>query len=163
MNANIYFGFPDNIFGKYITPVVSGLNFRIIASNNTWQYKNDIYELGVAAVRVGVFHEFLPDDYRLTPEGRSRYSLFLGLNYTYRGVLGDIISNDNVRTTLLGNDRTNFNALEFNCGFRLNNLRVEFQIPMFHEANHIDGFTGSQFLFTLKFIGGFGLKIDSQK
>lgn len=160
LNSNVYFGFPNNFFGNYISPVISGLNFRVIASNNTWQLNDEVYELGVMAFRGGIFHEFLPDNYRLNTDGRSRYSLFLGANFTYRGIFGDIVANEDVRKAFLGNSRTDFKAIEFNFGFRLNNLRVEFQMPIFKDKNNIQGLTGTQFLFTLKFIGGFGLKIN---
>lgn len=161
VNSNIYFGFPDNNFGRYWSPIVSGINIRVIASNSTWQHKKNSYDLGVMAFRAGIFHEFLPDNYRLTEEGRSRYSLFLGANYTYRGIFGDIIGNDDIRNELLGTTDTSFSALELNFGFRLNNLRIEFQMPMFKDnEGKLLGMTGTQFLFTVKFIGGFGLKID---
>lgn len=160
LNSNIYFGYPESTFGHYISPILSGINIRVIASNNTWQFNDAVYELGVMAFRAGVFHEFLPDNYRLNDDGRSRYSLFLGTNFTYRGIFGDILANKTIRQEILGNERTDFKALEINFGFRLNNLRVEFQMPMFRDKNNIEGLTGTQFLFTLKFIGGFGLKID---
>jgi len=170
INSNVYFGYPTkkdekdklSVFGTF-SKVISGMNFRVISSNNKWQYNDTITDLGVLAFRAGVFHEFIPDNYRLTEKGRSRYSLFLGANYAYRGIFGDISSlkNDNLRTNILGNTKKNFGGLEMNFGFRLNNLRAEFQMPMLKSKGdgHIEGLTDTQFLFSIRFVGGFSLKL----
>ena len=168
INSNIYFGYPikkdlEKTFFAKIASVVSGVNMRVISSNNIWRYNESDTNLGVLAIRAGVFHEFIPDNYRLSKEeGRSKYSLFLGMNYTYRGVFGDISSskNDELRTNILGTSKTQFQGFEMNFGFRLNNLRAEFQMPMLKNNDEtIDGLTNTQFLFSIKFIGGFALKL----
>lgn len=159
INSNIYFGnYDENKWAKWI----SGVNFRMISSNSTWKYKERTSNLGAIAVRVGIFHEFFPDNYRINKEGRSRYSLFAGANYSYRGIWGDIVSDKNIdlRNDILGSKDKNFHGIEFNFGFKINNIRAEFQMPIFNKVQSIEGLTDTQFLFSIKFIGGFSLKLD---
>ncbi|MBL7750703.1 MAG: hypothetical protein JNN29_04935 [Chitinophagaceae bacterium] len=164
INSNFYFGYPSSNPGfAKLAHYISGLNFRIISSNSVWQYDTTSTNLGVLALRAGIFHEFFPDNYRLTKEGRSRYSLFLGLNYTFRGIFGDISAakNDDLRLKILGSSQTKFSGLEANFGFRLNNIRAEFQMPVLsNKAASIEGLTNSQFLFSIRFVGGFALKLE---
>lgn len=160
INSNIYFGYPDKL--KKLTHWISGLNLRIISSNNVWRYDTLNTNLGVLALRAGIFHEFFPDDYRLNEDGQSRYSLFLGVNYAFRGIYGDISSpsKEDIRTKILGSKQTRFHGVEFNFGFRLNNIRAEFQMPILSKkAESIEGLTNTQFLFSVRFVGGFSLKL----
>jgi hypothetical protein len=174
LNSNVYFGFLDsstnkswtdlNSFAKF-SSIVSGLNFRVISSNNTWVYQDTASNLGAISLRMGIFHEFIPDNYRLTKEEkRSKYSFVFGVNYSFRGIIGDITSekNNDLRKKILGTGQTSFNGLEFNLGFRLNNLRAEFQMPILKPRDgSVDGLTNTQFIFSIKFVGGFPLKIES--
>jgi hypothetical protein len=164
INANLYFGYPEG-FGK-VSKFLSGVNFRVISSNNTWVYDQTNSNLGVLSFRSGIFHEFIPDNYRLDKTTyRSKYSLFLGFNYTFRGIYGDITSNKNeeLRTQILGSSQTIFHGTEINFGFRLNNIRAEFQMPMLNaKSGSIEGLTDTQFLFSIKFVGGFSLKLDEK-
>lgn len=173
INANYYFGYPKKdgaytSFGK-IANYVSGVNARFIASNNVWQYNQDtIRNIAALYARLGVFHEILPDNYRYDEKtGRTKYSCSIGINYSFRGMFGDLSSelNDDIREKFLGNNRRNFGGLELNFGFRLNNLRAEFQMPVLSgkEDKAIEGLTNTQFLFSIKFVGGFGLKLNSEK
>lgn len=170
LNGNVYFGYPiDTATGKEtcigkITHYISGLNFRVIASNNVWHYDSNSVNLGVIAARMGIFYEFVPDDYRLTEKFKSRYSIFFGINYCYRGIIGDINSKDkmHIKNEIIGSDRRGFHGMEFNFGFRLNNLRAEFQMPTIFKGKEnvsIEGLTNTQFMFSIKFIGGFSLKL----
>lgn len=172
INSNIYFGYPSgssvtNGFNK-VAQVISGINLRFISSNSVWKYSDSSKNLGALAFRIGLFHEFIPDNYRLsgkgTPdEGRSKYSLFFGVYRTYRGIFGDIKSKNNsfFRNKILGSEQTSFKGTEMNFGFRLNNLRAEFQMPLLKEKDKsIEGLTNTQFLFSVRFIGGFSLKLN---
>ena len=168
INSNIYFGYPEIKEGRFpfrrFSELCSGINFRTIASNNVWSINDTTsVNLGVIAVRLGLFHEFIPDDYRLSADKRSKLSIFLGLNYTCRAIIGDITSKENYesREMTLGSNQTFFNGIEANFGFKLNNLRAEFQMPVLFKSGYksIDGLTNAQFLFGIKFIGGFPLEI----
>lgn len=177
LNTNIYFGYPNSQdeedvrslksgdfkrWGK-LAFVISGINARFIASNNIWAINDDTaVNLGGRYLRIGIFHEIIPDNYRVNEFGRSRYSCFVGINYTNRGLYGDLSSsgNESLRKRLLGSDRTSYSGIEFNLGFRLNNIRAEFQMPILPEGKSpIKGLTNTQFLFSIKFVGGFGLKL----
>lgn len=162
-NANVYFGYPEKF--SWLTKIFSGANFRILTSNNTWKNKDQSVEMGVLSFRAGLFHEFIPDNMRLDDEGRSKYSFFLGANFAYRGIIGDINSTENktFRQNLLGSTETDFRGVELNLGFRLYNLRFEFQMPIFRDKNSISGLTDTQFLYTVRFVGGFPMKLNKEK
>jgi len=176
INSNIYFGYPlskkedkegkESTFAK-ISKYVSGVNIRVVASNSLWQYNDIPINLGAIAARAGIFHEFIPDNYRLSEkELRSKFSLFLGIGLSVRGIIGDITSSENktLRESFLGSDQTFFAGPEPFFGFRLNNLRAEFQMPILKKKeNSVYGLTNTQFLFSIKFVGGFPLKISSNK
>lgn len=167
INSNVYFGYPDEHpkFAKF-SKIVSGFSIRFISSNNIWKYKDSLTNLGALSLRVGLFHEFIPDNYRITNEGKTKYSLYCGIYYTYRGIFGDISfpSQEGLREKYLGTTQTQFSGIETSFGFRLNNIRAEFQMPVLKENNNsIDGLTNTQFLFSIKFVGGFSLKLDPSK
>jgi hypothetical protein len=163
-NSNIYFGYPKGFVG-HITRWINGVNIRILTSNNTWNYDNRTIEMGALSFRAGIFHDFVPDDDRLDDEGRAIFSFFAGANFSYRAILGDITSsrNEEFRETVLGTRQTDFRGIELNAGFRLHNIRIEVQAPIFRSMNSVPGLTDTQFLFTIKFIGGFPIKIRSNK
>lgn len=173
INSNLYFGAADDekMLGFIARHIVNGVNVRLVTSNSVWEYDSTTSNLGALAFRAGVFHEFIPDNYRVgkvgsDDEGRSKYSIYLGINYSYRGILGDILSEQNTefRQSILGSEQTKFKGFELNFGFRLNNLRAEFQMPILNiENNSIDGLTNAQFLFSIKFVGGFSLKLDKDE
>jgi hypothetical protein len=171
-NANLYFGYPENAFGE-IARYISGVNVRFVGSNNLWQYvdpttaaNNFNVNVGAYELRLGISHEFLPDNVRIDQTtSRAKYSLFLGFNYSLRALVGDITSQENAndRMLLIGTKQTSFNGYEFDAGFRLNNLRLEFQVPVLSagKSTQVPGLTNTQFLFTIRFIGGFGLELNT--
>jgi hypothetical protein len=165
LNSNLYFGFGDSGLFKALPSLFSGVNIRFIASNNLWQYDDTTTKnVGAYMFRIGVFHEFLPDNYRLDENNRAKFSLFLGFNYSLRGITGDLSSqpSDALRTLFLGTAKKSFGGFEINTGFRLNNLRLEFNMPVLSsKSGHVDGLTDTQFQFTIRFIGGFSLKINT--
>lgn len=159
-NTNVYFGYKCTM--KYIAGIISGLNLRMLTSNNTWTIGNNSINMGVLSLRAGIFHEFLPDNLRFTDEGRVKYSFFLGANFAYRGIVGDIrsVENEQFRKSILGTNRTDWRGVEFNMGFRLNNIRIEFQMPIFNYGAAVPGLTNTQFLYTIRYVGGFPLKLN---
>lgn len=169
INANVYFGQTIRQSGKRqgkearFPKVISGINFRSNVSNNVWQYEDSACDLGVLALRTGVFHEFIPFANRLTDQGRSKFSLILGANFSFRRIFGDIttVQKDYFRTKILNNPQKSFYGWEWTFGFRLDNLIAEFQAPVFDtKYTSIPGFNNTQFVFTIRFIGGFGLKLN---
>ncbi|MBC2844906.1 hypothetical protein [Winogradskyella flava] len=167
INTNVYLNPDGDHWMNNVAKIISGFNGRVIASNSVWNVgENQNINLGVLALRCGIFHEFLPDNKIRDEDGKTKYSVFLGLNMGYRGIFGDIISENNrdLRIATLGTDRTDFSGLEFNFGFRLENIRAEFQMPFLFgsDRNSILGLTNTQFLFTIRFVGGFGLKLNTK-
>lgn len=173
INTNVYFNPEVDWSGwtSYIPKVISGANFRINASNMLWSVdegNNMINKYaGAINIRFGVFHEFIPDDKIRNDENRRKFSVFLGLNYGFREIVGDISSKTNIpiRERFLGTADTSFSGLEPSFGFRLNNIIAEFTMPMVRGSSlsDIDGLTDTQFLFSIRFVGGFSLKINGDK
>ncbi|WP_419211113.1 hypothetical protein ACNR9Q_10200 [Maribacter sp. X9] len=168
VNSNVYFN-PDGkmLFNK-IAKFISGVNLRLISSNALWQFDNNTNKnLGVLAFRYGVFHEFLPDDKIRDRDGKRKYSVFLGFNLTHRGIVGDLSSetNDDLRNSFLGTTDFEFSGIEPNFGFRLNNIIAEFTMPSLggSRKSDIEGLTDTQFLFSIRFVGGFSLKFDADE
>lgn len=158
VKSNIYFNSDAGKFFKFI----NGLNLGFLSSNAVWKHKDTVTNIGALAMTINVFYEFIPDNYRLS-RYRSKYSLLLGAGYTYRGIYGDITSSNNIklRENILGSRQRVFHGLELLFGFRLNNIRAEFYTPMLKKQKgygSIDGLTNTQFVFSIKFIGGFPLK-----
>lgn len=165
VNSNVYFN-PDGdkLFNK-IAKYISGLNFRLISSNALWQLEDNTEKnLGVLAFRYGVFHEFLPDNKIRDRDGKRKYSVFLGFNLTHRSIVGDLSSetNNDLRSSFLGTTDFEFSGIEPNFGFRLNNIIAEFTMPSLggSKRTDIEGLTDTQFLFSIRFVGGFSLKFD---
>lgn len=173
-DANVYFGetykakydFIPIVFGK----IISGMNVRLVASNSVWKYNDTTSHLGGLYFRAGLFHEFIPNNYRVVDagsddDGKSKYSIFIGAHFSHRGIIGDISNSTNeaFRTSVLGSKQRSYNGLELNFGFRLNNIRAEFQVPMLRPtSNSVEGLTDTQFIFSIKFVGGFSLKLKSE-
>lgn len=160
--------------------LVSGFHCRIIASSNVWTLTDEqnistSSNLGAFSSRIGIFHEIVPFNYRMkknTENGdplRRDISIFLGINYTRRRIFGDITNEKNkaIREMILGqNAKKTYSGMEFNFGFRLNNIRAEFQMPILFngkDLSSVDGLTNTQFLFSIKFVGGFELKLNKKQ
>ncbi|MEM9887425.1 MAG: hypothetical protein AAF849_16135 [Bacteroidota bacterium] len=171
INSDVYFN-PELLWvkGGWITKWISGANFRINASNTLWSLPVDDDRsrfAGALNLRFGLFHEFLPNNKIRDKENRRKYSVRLGLNYTFRELAGDISSpsNNSIRDQFLGTTDTSFSGLEPSFGFRLNNIIAEFSMPMIGGSSmgDIDGLTDTQFLFSIRFVGGFSIKIDGKE
>lgn len=165
INTNVYFN-PEyhNETWQEIFKWVSGFNIAVNGSNTLWRLdESTTKDAGALSLKGRFFHEFLPND-KIRVDNRRKYSVFLGFGYGYRLLVGDISSesNDSLRQSFLGTTDDNFSGLEFYFGFRLNNIIAEFNISSVGGANRddIDGLTDTQFVFTLRFVGGFSLKLN---
>lgn len=139
--------------------LISGINFRFVASNATWTNQQTV-NLSGFALRGGIFHEFVPDKIRMEKD----YSVLVGVNYTYRGILGDIRfkENEEFRKSLLGTSRVKFHGLEFTAGLKFQNIRAEVQIPMIKYRNdEVLGLTNTQLITSIRFVGGFPLQLKN--
>lgn len=161
LNFNAYTN-NDRDWGKgklnFFRNILSGFNFRFIASNAIWTNTSSVHLSGFL-MRAGIFHDFVPDDNRLLDD----YSVTVGVNYSYRGVLGDIRfkENEQFRHTLLSSSRVKYHGIEFNAGLRFKNIRAEVQVPMFKYADtEVVGLTNTQFVTSIRFIGGFPLSLS---
>ncbi|WP_299099978.1 hypothetical protein [uncultured Winogradskyella sp.] len=171
INTNIYFN-PELDWekGSWISKVISGMNMRVNASNVLWNYNNGTDNIsqyaGSISFRYGFFHEFLPNDRIRDDENKRRYSVRFGLYYGSRHVTGDISSeaNNDLRNQFLGTVDKNYSGLEPAFSFRLNNIIAEFTAPMMRGSSEsaIEGLTDIQFQFSIRFVGGFSLKVNEK-
>ncbi|WP_203258310.1 hypothetical protein [Hyunsoonleella ulvae] len=170
INTNIFFN-PEIAWekGSWFTKVFSGANVRINASNVLWNYSDGVdtnfsRNAGAISFRFGLFHEFLPNDKIRDDKNKRKFSVSLGLHYGSRHIRGDISSsrNDTTRELFLGTKDLNFSGLEPSFGFRLNNIIAEFTMPFLlgSSKTSIDGLTDTQFQFSIRFVGGFSLKVN---
>ncbi|WP_437395440.1 hypothetical protein [Flagellimonas lutimaris] len=172
INSNFFFN-PELTWrnGSWITKVISGANVRVNASNILWNYTDETSNLskygGAISFRFGFFHEFLPNNKIRDEENKRKYSIRLGLNYSSRNITGDISSesNDTFREQFLGTTDKDFSGWEPSFGFRLNNIIAEFTMPMIGGASRsdIEGLTDTQFQFSIRFVGGFSLKVNGKE
>ncbi|MEW7280210.1 hypothetical protein ABW636_16590 [Aquimarina sp. 2201CG1-2-11] len=172
INTNIFFN-PELEWrkGSWLTKLFSGANVRINASNVLWNLNDGTTNLsrfaGAINFRFGLFHEFLPNDMIRDDKFKRKYSVRLGLHYSSRHITGDISSesNDELRNRFLGTKDKNFSGLEPSFGFRLNNIIAEFTMPRIggSSKSDIEGLTDTQFQFSIRFVGGFSLKIEGKE
>jgi hypothetical protein len=79
--------------------------------------------------------------------------------------MGDLSAKEyeSLRIDILGSKQTEFYGFELNFGFRLSNIRAEFQMSSLWQETgtlSIDGLTNTQFNYCIKFVGGFPLKLN---
>lgn len=161
-NFNLYFAETEKYNNlKWLISIINGFQLRFNASNSLWNYDSTSVNLSGFLLRIGLFHDFIPESIRL----EKGYSIILGANYSFRGIFGDIrfAKNKEFRKTLLNTDRYKFSGFEANLGMRFKNVRAEVQIPMFkYPGVGVPGLTNTQFITSIRFVGGFPLKIKEK-
>lgn len=170
-NANVFFNTDFQEENWWLTSLISGANVRFNASNILWSLndqgnRNDLFG-GAISYRIGVFHEFIPNNKIRNEKNQRKYSVRVGLAYSARHLAGDISSGKNreLRSRFLGTTDQDFSGIEPFFGFRLNNIIAEFTVPTIGGRNKsdIEGLTDTQFLFSVRFVGGFSLKLENDK
>lgn len=137
--------------------LISGFSARYTGSNRNWQLNPDtVVQTTSNLIRVGVFHDIVPYKYR------NDYSVTLGIAFARNNISGDIGQNENesLRRIFLGTDRKSFNGYEFSLGFRLKNIRAEFNYLIFPSDVSVPGLTGGRLVTTIGFVGGFPIDVD---
>ncbi|MEY8849003.1 hypothetical protein AB9K26_09315 [Psychroserpens sp. XS_ASV72] len=165
INTNVFFNYYKP---GWFTKIVSGANVRVNASNMLWNINDGTNNIsryaGAISFRAGIFHEFLPNNKIRDEKNKRKYSVRLGLHYSSRHITGDISSksNDLLREQILGTKNKNFSGFEPSFGFRLNNIIAEFTMPSIRGSSRsdIEGLTDTQFMFSIRFVGGFSLAIN---
>ncbi|HWB24944.1 MAG TPA: hypothetical protein VG738_05670 [Chitinophagaceae bacterium] len=154
-----------NFIKGFSNDIITGANFHAVASNNVWVYGDSACNLGAAYVRLGVYHDFIPEDYRYDKNGLVKYSLVFGNSLTSRIIFGDITlpQSDNFRKNALGNPAKSFVGWEWFVRIRLSNLVAEFDAPVIGtKGASIPGLNNTQFVFSVRFIGGFSIKLNAE-
>lgn len=151
--------------------IIDGVNFSVVASNQVWKInyihthpatgRDSISAIkannaSTIAWRIGVFHEFIPEDLRR----RKGYSIRFGANFIGRTIQGDLgrATFRDLRNEILGTRKKTFYGGELLLALQLRNLRAEAFFPILKPKNSnesVYGLTGMQFVTTISFAGGF--------
>lgn len=161
LSGSAYFNdFESDERDKKIFKYISGFMFEATGSNSNWVLESSNINLAALAVKLGIFHEFIPDHIRY----HDGYSIILGLSRSWRTVLGDLSfeSFKDTKLKLLNTDRTSFSGYEFTSKFRFKNVVAQVSIPIL-SGSEVPGLTGSQFITSISFVGGFPLKLNEAK
>ena len=147
--------------------IVEGGYLKLYGDRSQWT--RDSLKTKAATVihlRTGVFHELLPNDVAREND----ISAKLGIGYSLRQVLGDIsqrIDKNMPETHLseyIGTDKKTYHGIDFFFGLQFNRIKAEFIIPkVFSGDVEIPGFTNTQFLVNVRFVGGFPLQVKKQQ
>jgi len=157
------------VIEKQRRPWICGWDIQLAVSNRVWSNSNDSIKKSVHAsglsIKGGPFYEFIPHLFNNNEEkGNETYSASVGVNVSYRMLLGDVSQNNQkaFRKELTGVKNIYALGIEPNFVLRLNNIRAEAAIPILFNLGDkntgLPGLTGIQFVTTIKFIGGFPLK-----
>ena len=159
LKGNLYF----NDFGEEalkVTKFVSGINFDLVGSNSNWVFKDQNLNLAALALKIGIFHEFIPDKIRFN----DGYSIIVGANYSSRYILGDLNFDQfsESKKSLINTDKSSFHGIEFTAKFKFRNIVAQVTLP-FLAGDEVPGLTRSQFVTSIGFVGGFPLKLSDTK
>ncbi len=139
--------------------LIDGGFMRFYGSNSTWNNDGQFVSATALHFKVGIFHDFLPDDI-----GRStNSSVMLGLAYGLRAITGDIRANDRqILQDIINTSKGTYWGLDVVFGVKFNNIRAEFIIPFVGKGGEtsVPGLTDTQFITQIRFVGGFPLAID---
>lgn len=136
---------------------LSGVELHYIGSNRNWKLNADtVAQINTNMARVLLFHDVVPI------ANRDSYSVMIKAGYAANWIRGDLGShvNDELRKKYIGTDRRTFHGIELGLGFKLKNILADFAYTIFPETNGVEGLSGSRLVTTIKFVGGFNIKID---
>jgi hypothetical protein len=161
-NLDLYF----NDYNKPLFRLFSGFNLNFIGSTNMLNFQSgsnvDNIDLGALSFRIGPFYEFINDKLR-KEEG---YSVKLSLNYSTRLLIGDLSFEENnlLKQDILKTNSNRFSGIELNARFRIRNIVAEISLPVLNGENgvNVSGLTGTQFLTSISFVGGFPIKLKKE-
>lgn len=153
------------------THFVDGLELSGAASNQVWstyskngagtaQFLRSV-NASVLALRVGAFHEFVPQDLRR----KGGASIRFGLNGIVRSIQGDIGRHteemDRLREKFTLNKYPVHWGGEALLSLRLKNIRAEAAVPFIFTRGDVpaSGLSGAQFITSISFVGGFPIRI----
>ncbi len=157
LSSSVYF----NRFNSKLAKVFSGASFTFLGARSLWNINNTDYHMAAVQWKLGVFHDFVPDKYRY----HNGYSIIVGGNFGGRYLLGDINynSNEDKRMEFINSKKKSFFAFELYAQIKIRNIIAEVNLPLFLGDEEVPGLTKSQFFTTIRFIGGFPLKINSSE
>lgn len=142
--------------------LIDGAMMRFYASNANWVYKGESVSTTSLQFRLGIFHEFLPDEIARI----NNSSVMLGAAYGFRSITGDIRANDEALLKEITNTtKSTYWGLDLIFSVKFNNIRGEFVIPFVKKDknNSILGLTDTQFYTQVRFVGGFPLSLKNEK
>lgn len=157
LTSTFYFNRVNNKLAK----VFSGASFTFLGARSIWHLNSIDYHMAAVQWKLGVFHDFVPDKYRY----QNGYSIIVGANFGGRYLLGDINykANETARDQFINTKSKSFYAFEMYAQIKLRNIIAEVNLPLFFNSDEVPGLTRSQLVTTIRFIGGFPLKIENKE
>lgn len=162
-NAKVYFGKikDSTLVYKDLFKMISGFyaNFNHAARN--WYDSSKNIKASSISLSAGLFYDFI--DYAARDDrntSKKVKSIYLGLGYTGRWIVGDIAlnENDNFRKRLLGSEKVSFHGFEFTLGAKFENARIELKVPLLSSSTQVPGLSGTQPNYQIGFSGGITIK-----
>ena len=146
-----------NPLGRMVIFRNCGIDLNFSASNRVWKVQNSTRNASTINFNVGLFSEFVPES------RMNDFSITVGLAWTNRIIIGDVGHHlsENFRRDVLGSSRKWYSGIEPNLSIRLKDIRATASIPILFSSqkNSVSGLTNGQFVTTIKFVGGFPLKL----
>ncbi|MCJ8164406.1 hypothetical protein MKJ04_06080 [Pontibacter sp. E15-1] len=152
---------------------IDGLQMNAFAASQFWAYDSTYLgssseilsikrHLDVAVVgwKAGIFHEFIPQYDRR----KSGISVRVGVSYIGRSIQSDAGNKNGIgrftREKYLLNDRTTYHGIEYSLTAKFGNIRAQAVLPRMQAYNnHVPGLSGTQFITSISFVGGFPLPL----
>ena len=142
--------------------IIDGAFLRFYGSNSTWTFDQTPISTTAVHFKIGLFHEFLPDEVAR----KNNSSVMLGLAWSLRAIAGDMVANDKaLLKEILNTEKSVYKGFDFVFGVKFNNIRGEFLLPLISNKGDLDipGLTNSQFITQVRFIGGFPLGLNRSR
>lgn len=147
-----------------VTGVINGIQLKFIGSNRLWEINGTTKNITGLAGRIGVYYELFPTQHRYDEDFKEQYSATIGLNYSFRSILGDFAATqyDTLRSKFLNDNNARlYQGPEFNIALKIKNIIAEVSLPyMYGGDRNIDGLSRWQFFTSIRFIGGFPIKLN---
>lgn len=141
--GNIYLTTKD----KAIRP---GLGLRVGLSRSDWEDVQQAKKVGGFVAYVVPTAQIISGD--LVASGNT-YTLGFEIGWGWRFIGGDLLQDDEFRTSVLGTSDSSFSGLEATFFVRMSNLSPYVRLTKYSSDVHIRGFSGYQAIFGLDVMG----------
>lgn len=147
------------IYCKDYIHILDGYEAGLYISNRSWLI-NDSTNIGAGVLnfKLGFFADVIPNKFL------ENNSIRLGIvPLGFKFLIGDIAQSTNniYRNEIIGSENIFFWSPELNLTIQLQNIEANFSLPITYTyGSDVPGLSGVQFITSISFTGGFGLKLN---